>query len=469
MTAPLDETEVAINAGMQRAAHWNADNNTQDRPPDYTDEALALRFTELHKDRLRYVAARGRWLNWDGSVWLVDETMLAFDLARAVCRQASSECDSPRVAAVIASAKTVAAVERLAKADRRHAATVEQWDADPWLLNTPSGVVDLRTGQTRLHRAGDHMTKITTVAPGGECPLWKQFLARITNNDQGLLAFLQRIAGYALTGITREHSLFFGHGTGANGKGTFINTLTAIMGGYAADAPMETFTVGGADRHPTDLAMLHGARLVTAQETEEGRPWAEARIKAMTGGDRITARFMRQDFFTFTPQFKLFIVGNHKPALRNVDEAIRRRFHLIPFEVCIPPAERDLDLAEKLQAELPGILQWMIDGCLDWQVERLAPPAAVIEATDNYLQSEDALSRWIKECCKAISFGGTETRTLYASWRERACKAGEDPGSEKRFSQALEAKGYRKDPKARHSTFMGIALDVPKHWVDDGG
>jgi putative DNA primase/helicase len=347
-------------------------------PPESTDEALALRFTARHAGELRYVAAWGRWMIWTGAVWRFEETLRAFDLSRAICRQASAECDSARVSAAIASAKTVAAVITLAKADRRHAATTEQWDADPWLLNTPAGTVDLRTGKLRPHEPDDYLTKITAVAPAGECPLWHEFLNRITSNNGELHDFLQRVSGYALTGSTREHALFFGFGTGGNGKGVFLNTLAGIMGGYATVAPMETLTASGSDHHPTDLAMLRGARLVTAQETEEGRRWAEAKIKALTGGDPISARFMRQDFFTFNPTFKLFVAGNHKPALRGVDEAIRRRMHLIPFLVTIPAAERDPELGEKLKAEWPGILAWMIDGCLDWQRQRLAPPTAVV-------------------------------------------------------------------------------------------
>jgi putative DNA primase/helicase len=349
-------------------------------PPAFTDEALTLRFTEKHGAELRYVATWGRWLMWDGSVWRFDETLRAFDLSRAICRQASIECNKPRISSVVASAKTVAAVERLAKADRRHAATASQWDADAWLLNTPGGVVDLRTGKMRPHNPDDYMTKIVAVAPGGECPLWGQFMKRITGGDRELQDFLQRVAGYSLTGITREHALFFGYGTGANGKGTFLNTLTGILDGYAAIAPMETFTASQNDRHPTDLAMLRGARLVTAQETEEGRRWAESKIKALTGGDPITARFMRQDFFTFTPAFKLFIAGNHKPGIRGVDEAIRRRFHLVPFTITVPLKERDPELAEKLKAEWPGILAWAIQGCLEWQRIGLSPPKAVQSA-----------------------------------------------------------------------------------------
>jgi putative DNA primase/helicase len=348
----------------------------------------------------------------------------------------------------------------LAKADRRHAATVNQWDVDPWLLNTPDGVVDLRTGRLRPHQPDDYMTKITAGAPGGECPLFLRFLTKITGGHRELERFLQRVAGYSLTGVTREHALFFGYGTGANGKGTFLNTLTGIQGGYATVAPMETFTATIAERHTTDLAMLRGARLVTAQETEEGRRWAESKIKALTGGDPITARFMRQDFFTFTPAFKLFIAGNHKPGLRGVDEAIRRRFHLVPFTVTVPLEERDPELAEKLKAEWQGILAWAIQGCLEWQRIGLSPPDAVQRATEDYLAAEDAITNWIGERCRKAGYGGSRAGELFDDWRKWALAAGEEPGSQKRFSQALEARGYSKRRIAGGIEFEGLALNV---------
>jgi putative DNA primase/helicase len=439
------------------------------RPPAFTDEALALRFAERHKDDLRFVAAWNRWLILDGPCWRHDRTMLALNLARTICREASAECNDARIASAIASAKTVAAVERLAKADRRIAATVDQWDSDLWLLNTPSGVIDLQTGAMRDHRAEDYMTKVTAVAPDGRCPLWLRTLGRITAGNLELQSFLQRVAGYGLTGITREHALFFGHGTGANGKGTFLNTLTAVMGGYAAVASMETFTASPGDRHPTDLAMLRGARLVSAQETEEGRRWAEARIKALTGGDPVTARFMRQDFFTFVPQFKLFIAGNHKPGLRNVDEAIRRRFNLIPFDVRIPPEERNPNLLDDLKTEWPGILKWMIDGCMEWQQSGLAAPQAVREATDDYLDAEDATAQWLAERCwvrgqivngRAINGELYSTSSdLFASWKVWADQTGEFVASQKRFSQGLQSRGFvpRRNRDGR-SGFDGIRL-----------
>jgi putative DNA primase/helicase len=318
-------------------------------------------------------------------------------------------------------------------------------------LNTPGGVVDLRTGERRKHLPSDYMTKITGATPGGECPLWKRFLARITKDNVELQAFLKRSAGYALTGITREHALFFGFGTGANGKTTFLSTVAGVMGSYAAVAMMETFTASQNERHPTDLAMLRGARLVTAQETEEGRRWAESRIKALTGGDPITARF------------KLFIAGNHKPGLRNVDEAIRRRLHLIPFDVKIPAAERDPGLADKLQKEWPGILQWMIDGCLEWQREGLAAPASVTEATNGYLEAEDTIGQWITDRCELDSNHWTASSVLFASWKHWAELAGEYVLPSKRFGQALEARGlaYGREGGTGKRGYKGLRLATP--------
>jgi putative DNA primase/helicase len=413
------------------------------RPPEFSDESLALRFADRHKDRLRYVAAWGRWLEWDGKRWKFEDTLHALDLARAVCREASAECNKEKLAMAVASAKTVAAVERLAKADRRLAATVDQWDANIWLLGTPGGTIDLATGKLRDARQDDYITKTTAVMPGGACPKWRKFLKRITADNESLEKFLQRKSGYALTGSTRDHALFIGHGTGANGKGVYIGATSGAMGDYAVTAPMETFIVSKSDRDPTELAGLRGARLVTATETEEGRRWNESRVKALTGGDKISARFMRQDFFEFVPQFKLLIVGNHKPQLRSVDEAIRRRMNLIPFLVTIPESERDPNLPEILKEEWPGILQWMIEGCAMWLKDGLAPPDIVRTATRKYLEAEDAISQWLAERCDIESKNLVTLSThLFNDWKAWATAVGEFVGSQKRFSQALLDRGF---------------------------
>lgn len=367
-------------------------------PPRFSEESLALRFSRKYADELRYVSRWGHWMRWDGTRWVQDDTLHVFDLARGICRAASAECsDSQKAIAMkVASKATSAAVERLAAADRRHAATTEQWDTNPWLLNTPAGIVDLLTGKIREHRREDYITRMTAAGPGGDSPRWLEFLARITANDLELQLFLQRMIGYALTGSTREHALFFLYGTGANGKSVFLSVLSGLLAGYGKTAPTSSFTASATEQHPTDLAGLRGARFVTAIETEDGARWAESKIKSLTGGDKVAARFMRCDFFEFIPEFKLVIAGNHKPGLRSVDEAIRRRLHLIPFTVTIPEQERDPSLGEKLRSEYPGILTWAIQGCLAWQQGGLNPPATVRNATADYLASEDAIGRWLE-------------------------------------------------------------------------
>jgi putative DNA primase/helicase len=249
--------------------------------------------------------------------------------------------------------------------------------------------------------------------------------------------------GYACTGSTKEHALFFFYGTGANGKGTLLNTITSILNDYAVIANTDVFTESRHDRHPTELAALMGARLVVAQETDEGRKWAESKIKALTGGDPITARFMRQDFFTYTPKFTLIIAGNHKPSIQTVDEAMRRRLNLVPFTVTIPKDQRDPDLAEKLQQESVGIMQWLIDGTLAYQEQGLNPPQAVLEATESYFEDEDTLAQWVAECCETGPDIWDTTALLFKSWKDFAAAANFIPGSNKDFKSKLEAGGYR--------------------------
>lgn len=430
-------------------------------PPEFADDALALNFSSHFGTVFRFVDAWGRWFRWDENVWRHDDTLTVYDLVRKTCRAYAVNAP-PAAQRSVTSGKTIASVEKLARSDRRHAATVNQWDSDPWLLNTPAGIVDLRTKEVLPHDPLHHMTKRTLVAPGGDCPLWMKFLNRATNGDTDLQAYLQRVCGYALTGITREHAMFFAYGTGRNGKGVFLNTVVSIMGDYAMTADPDTFTAGGTGKHLTVLARLQGARLVVAQETEEGVPWAEARIKSITGGDPITANFMRQDHFTFIPQFKLFMAGNHKPGLKSVDEAIRARFNLVPFDVTIPASERDPELTAKLLAEGPGILQWMIDGCWLWQRDRLKPPAVVADATGAYFEAEDAFALWMADCCTMRNGDAASSTELYKSWKGWAAAAGEQPISQKRFSQAIEARGFHTQKLAGRMVFQGIAVMVAR-------
>lgn len=436
-------------------------------PPEFADDALALRFSYNFGNALRYVEAWGKWMAWDGSVWRKDDTLRVYDLVRRQCRVVSNEAASPALQTRLASGKTVAAVEKLARADRRHAATADQWDADPWLLNTPLGIVDLKTGAMSPHVSDEHMTKSTAVAPDGDCRVWLKFLDQVTKSNKELIGYLQRAAGYALTGSIREHAMLFCHGTGGNGKGTFLNTIKAVMGDYAINSPSETFMARTGASHLTELARLQGARLVLAQEISDGNSLNTARVSAITGGDMITANFMRQDHFDFMPQFKLFMSGNHKPGLGNVTDAMRRRLNMIPFEVKISGTDVDQELPDKLRSEWPGILRWMIDGCLWWQDKKLSPPEIVVSSTGEYFEAEDAFAQWIEDCCTVRRDDWATVAELFKSWMAWARAAGEFVGSQKRFSQALVSRGKQADKIAGQRSFRRIAIIVPQNGSQD--
>jgi P4 family phage/plasmid primase-like protien len=266
------------------------------------------------------------------------------------------------------------------------------------------------------------------------------------------------MCGYCLTGDTTEDALFFHYGKGGNGKSVFLGTISGILNDYHEAADMDLFVVTHGEKHPTDLASLRGARLVTAVETDEGKRWAEAKLCQMTGGDPIKARFMRQDFFTYIPQFKLQFAGNHKPAIRNVTKAMARRFHLIPWLVTIPESEVVKSLSDDLKVEWPGILRWMIDGCLMWQRDGLNPPKIVRDATKDYLESEDTMQNFFEDCCVVGKNMYDSLEHLwdgYVDWCED-CR--EFIGTKKAFGQKLKDRGYESRPYTSSRTlhYFGI-------------
>ena len=430
------------------------------RPPEYSDDALALEFTRCHGDHLRYVAPWGKWLRYDGARWEEDRTTRVFDLARSVCRDASLCVPERKLGRLIASAKTVAAVEKLARSDPRHAILPEQLDADPFTLNTPGGTVDLRTGQLRPHRREELLTKITAVAPDHDADdsAWLRFLADITRGDVELENYLQRLLGYCLTGDVREHVLAFFYGTGANGKSTLLDLILHIMGDYGRLIATETLMESRGDRHPTEIATLAGVRLAVSSEVDEGQHWAESRIKALTGDTVLTGRYMRQDFFEFDRTHKLVVAGNHRPAIRSVDEAMRRRIHLVPFAAQFGGDKADVRMPEKLRAEAPAILAWAIRGCLEWQEAGLRPPAAVQAATADYLDTQDTLGLWLAECCDTSDpTAETKSSTLYDSFRAWKDRRGEKAPSTVRFSGLLEPR-LRKEARAGYVWYQGVTL-----------
>jgi putative DNA primase/helicase len=460
VNGPDDLIALEGDAALEKV--FDAPPESDINTPDFSEDWLALRFVAAYGNNLRFTASTGRWHVWTGTVWKQDESVL--DLAREIARTAALEMDAikPGKGKQLASAKVVCATEKLARADMRIATAIDEWDSDSFLLNVSNGVVDLRTGELLVHERKLLMSKIagTEVAPKGTpAPLWSSFLKRITNHDVDLEHYLQRVAGYCLTGSTKAQALFFAFGVGQNGKGVFTSTLMGVLGDYAKAAPMEAFIASNTPGHPTDLASLCGSRIVAATETTKGRRWDESRILALTGEDRISARLMRQDFFEFLPTFKILISGNHKPALRSITPAIRRRFHLIPFTVRIPDSERDDDLKGKLRAEWPAILRWAVEGCSLWQAQGLNPPAAVLDATAAYLADEDVITRWVQENCELDLDHFTTSRALYADWKAWAEEAGAFAGSEISFTQNLElVDGVRRKRTNSVRGFEGITL-----------
>jgi P4 family phage/plasmid primase-like protien len=407
----------------------------------YTDAWLAARFIGRHKGEYRFCEETGKWLRWDGTKWEQGSNADAQHATSLLAQEASLGATTKEQLRWCLSLNAVRAGATYAALDPEIRVSLSDLDKDPWVLNTPGGVVDLRTGAMLPPNPSLLLTRTTLVTPHRmPTPKWDAFLKQTTGDDPALAAYLQRLAGYALTGVTNEQTFAFVWGPGGNGKGVFLNTITKALGTYATIAPMGTFVSSQGERHPTDLASLAGARLVTAQETEEGRSWDEAKVKSITGGDPISARFMGKDFFTFQPQFKLIFAGNHKPHTKNLDPAMRRRLHLVPFTQ--RPVEVNTFLQDELVEELPGILAWALDGCLAWQSQGLNPPTAVLEETENYFNEEDLLGRWSEERT-VFSQGITAAADLYNDWCRWCMSVGEPHGSMKAFSAALRGRGLQ--------------------------
>ncbi|WP_245903476.1 phage/plasmid primase, P4 family [Humitalea rosea] len=435
---------------------------------ELTEDGVARVFEERHRDLFRFCEDTGQWLQWSGTHWATAMRGVAFTWARDLVRQMNRTADF-KGRAITGKASFAGAVETYAKRGAM-AIKAEALDRDTFLLGTPGGTVDLRTGILRPASPAEFITKTTAVAPAWGPPpaTWLMFLDDATSKDAGLIEFLRRWCGYALTGDIREHALLFGYGPGGNGKSVFLNTVSGIMGDYATTATMDAFTASQNDKHTTDMAMLRGARLVTASETEEGRAWAETRIKQMTGGDPVTARFMRQDNFTFRPQFKLTIVGNHKPVLKNVDDAARRRFNIVPF--VHKPASPDRQLEEKLKAEWPAILRWMIEGCLAWQRDGLTKPAVVAAATAEYFDAQDAFGQWLAECCDIDPTPSTKPGALLNSFIAWCQRNGEQQPNRNKMRGMLErVPGLRYATNGGTQWVRGIALKPDRDDRGGGG
>jgi putative DNA primase/helicase len=431
-------------------------------PQAMSEDALAKAFVEAHGKDWRYVKTWGQWFEWDGDGWRRDDTAKIDHLAVQITRQAlywdEAKSLTPKERRMVNKRSTAGALRDVASANRKIAATIDQWDADPWALGVPGGVIDLRSAKLFAPEREQHITKRCAVSPDSGPPTrWLEYMKRCHNGDEQTIAYLQRYAGYCCTGETGEHAFAFLYGTGRNGKGVFLETISRVLGDYAKTASITTFLEQRNPAHSTELARLHKARLVVTEEAGVGGKWNEARIKHMTGGGKITARYMRQDDFEFTPSFKLLVAANHKPMLKSVDEAMKSRIHLVPFSVTIPAAERDPNLLEKLEAEWPQILGWMLEGCAQWQEKGLAPPQRILDATDEYVQSEDILADWMAACC--VMEGEVDGADAYKSYAKWCDEQGHSAWSRIGWSRALTERGTVDGRRSNGRTiFMGLSL-----------
>ena len=414
-----------------------------------SDAANGRRFARMHNLTATFVKGRG-WLIWSGKRWeddaLLEIDRMTVETALAIYTEAAGSNDPEYAKALGNWARQSLSKSRMGfmLETARHllAARIDDFDADPMSINLQNGYMNLISQLLTPHSPAQMITKIANTEYDSEagCPEWLKFLDRIFADDKDLIQYVQKALGYSLTGKVSEQCFFFLYGTGANGKTTFINVIREILGDYAIQAAPDLLLQG--ERHPTEVAALLAARVVATVEVEAGRKFAEVLVKQLTGGDKISARKMRQDFFEFMPTFKLWLVANHKPIVQGVDEAIWRRIKLIPFSVTIPENERDPDLVDKLLREREGILTWMIEGCRKWQETGLTAPARVVAGTEGYREEMDVIGDFLADCCDIggdYSVGAQELSSVYQAWcRDR----GERSWYVKRFNGVLEHKGF---------------------------
>lgn len=445
--------------------------------PQFTDYGNALRMWKAFNDELFYVPEFGKWFVWSGGRWVSDRTLTATKYAhktiQALYAEAAAESDKQRRQDLIEHARRsemgprLRETENIAKA--MMAVSSDQLDTDPMLFNVKNGTIDLNTGELLPHARERFITKLgpVTYNPAAKCPTWTAFLDSIFAGRQEVIRFLQAAVGYSLTAHIREQAFFFLYGVGSNGKSTFLSTIRAIMGDYASQADPTTFMAQGKTDGPrNDLARLVGKRFVTSIETEDGRKIAEGLMKQITGGEAITCRFLHQEFFEYVPTWKLWIAGNHRPSVVGQDHGFWRRMRLIPFTVTIPDEKQDKQLPQKLEAELPGILNWCLEGVRIWQEEGLKTPEIVVQATHEYRDVMDSIANFLDE---AVDTGGeaedktnrTKVADMWQAYTHWCMLNRENPVNKRGFEARLRDKGFVSAKGAQNVSYWeGVQLRV---------
>jgi putative DNA primase/helicase len=442
-----------------------AAGDEEDLTPFFSDRGLAKRWALLRKDYVRYLD-RGLWIVWKDGIWVEDTAkILALEDVGQFLEETVVEVDRQMPDAE-AHAKATAR-KRLCSAACQNSVAIaarqrpaiflpaDELDKNVWLLGLPGGkTVDLRSGETRAAIPQDFISKRTSVAPSGaECPLWQKFLKEITGDDNDLELYLQRLAGYWLTGDVREENLTVLYGGGGNGKGTFVGALTDILGVYATAIPLSTLlTKKHGEEDLNAVSLLCGARVGVADEGAKSRRMDTTMLKTLTGGNKLVGKRLFENKFEFRPTHKMVILTNFKPKL-DIDGAIKRRLHLVPFLQTFSGTRQDKNLKEKLVKEYPAILSWAIEGCLSWQKLGLAAPKAVVDFTQEYLQEFDNVQQWIEESCALDADRFEPNARLFESWSAYCRRTNGYTGDMKEFLQDLANHGFQ---RCRTKTERGI-------------
>lgn len=435
-----------------------------------TDVGNGRRLIQKHGADIRYCHPWGKWLVWDGKRWRIDDTAEVERRAKNIADDIWS--DTLKIAKDVGegifskllqfarySSSTTSISKMLTSAASENGAQVlpHQLDADPWMLNVDNGTLDLRTGVLRPHTREDLLTKISPVAfdSNATCSSWEKFLLSVFGGSDALVGYVRRLCGYWVTGVVRDQILPILHGSGANGKTTFLNSFMDVLGpDYSMKAVPDFLMVRRNENHPTDKADLFGKRFVACSETEEGKRLAESMVKELTGDEKIRARRMREDFWEFRPTHKIALCTNHRPIVAGTDVGIWRRLRLIPFEVRFwdpdhesdgPPALRqDKDLTNKLRAEYPGILTWIVRGCIEWLHDGEQSPEIVRKETKAYRESQDILGSFISECCVTGEFFAIRAMELYSAYKAWCETTGEYQVNQRKFGLAMTERRFER-------------------------
>ena len=443
-----------------------------------TDLGNAERFIDQNKNDSRYCPQLKQWFCWLGDRWKRDGADQIFQRAKETVKNIEQEAkhieDQELREEILAHGKRsqawsrIKAMIKLAESDPEMQVDMADLDVDSMFLNCQNGTIDLSTGELLHHSKEQFITKSTTVGydEKATCPQWLAFLDKIMAGNQGTIAYLQRIIGYALTGSMKEQCLFICCGFGANGKSTFLEAIRKVLGDYAMHTPSSTLLTNNmAIRN--DLARLRGSRFVSAVEIGIGKKLDEALTKELTGGDPITSRFLFREFFEQKPSFKLFIAANYKPEIRGMDHGIWRRIRLIPFNVILSDDEIDRDLPQKLEAELPGILAWAVQGCIDWQKHGLVMPDEVRSATLEYKEESDVLSRFLEDRCEKRRGAVISIKSLYDIYRAWSEENADDILTKKTFGHFLKQRGFKQCKSDGIRFWVGLAIKVNDIRSDD--